>query len=97
MGQRFRVSRWSESAERLFGWKAEEVIGKHVSDWHFVFDEDVDAVAQVTYRQRVGAELLGVQHNRNYNKDGSVLYCEWYNSVLHDDERQTRFRALARS
>ena len=81
----FRVSRWSESAERLFGWKADEVIGKHVSDWHFVFDDDVDAVAQVTNRQRVGAELLGVQHNRNYTKDGSVLYCEWYNSVLHDD------------
>ncbi|HUS11154.1 MAG TPA: PAS domain S-box protein, partial [Pyrinomonadaceae bacterium] len=36
----FRVSRWSASAQRLFGWKAEEVIGKHVSDWHFVFDED---------------------------------------------------------
>ncbi len=80
-----RVSRWSESAERLFGWKAHEVIGKYVSDWHFVFDEDVDAVAQVTYRQRLGAERLGVQHNRNYTKDGSVLYCEWYNSVLHDD------------
>jgi len=79
-----RVSRWSESAERLFGWKADEVLGKHVGDWHFVFDEDVDAVAQVTYRQRVGAELHGVQRNRNYTRDGSVLYCEWYNSVLHD-------------
>ncbi|HYV02985.1 MAG TPA: PAS domain-containing sensor histidine kinase, partial [Blastocatellia bacterium] len=81
----FRVSRWSESAERLYGWKASDVLGKHVSDWHFVFDEDVDAVAQLTHRQRVGVELQGVQHNRNYTKDGSVLYCEWYNSVLLDD------------
>ena len=81
----FRVSRWSASAERLFGWTAEEVIGKHVSEWHFVFDEDADAVAEVTYRQRVGAERLGVQHNRNYTRDGTILYCEWYNSVLHDD------------
>lgn len=81
----FRVSRWSASAERLFGWKPDEVIGKHVSDWHFVFDEDVDAVEQVTNRQRVGTELLGVQHNRNYTRDGSILYCEWYNSVLHDE------------
>ncbi len=81
----FRVSRWSESAERLFGWKAEEVIGKHVDDWHFVFDEDIDAVEQVTNRQRVGEELQGVQRNRNYTKDGEVLYCEWYNSVLRDD------------
>ena len=80
-----RVSRWSESAERLFGWKAEEVLGKHVGEWHFVFDEDVDAVAQVTHRHRAGAELLGVQRNRNYTRDGSILYCEWYNSVLRDD------------
>lgn len=84
----FRVSRWSASAERLYGWKPDEVLGKYVSDWHFVFDEDVDAVAQVTNRQRVGAELLGVQRNRNYTKDGSVLYCEWYNSVLHDENGQ---------
>jgi PAS domain S-box-containing protein len=81
----FRVSRWSAAAERIFGWKPEEVIGKHVSEWHFVFDEDVDAVAQATNRQRVGVELQGVQRNRNYTKAGSVLHCEWYNSVLHDD------------
>jgi len=81
----FRVSRWSESAERVFGWKADEVLGKHVGDWHFVFDEDADAVEQVTNRQRVGQELHGVLHNRNYTKNGAVLYCEWYNSVLHNE------------
>jgi PAS domain S-box-containing protein len=81
----FRVSRWSESAEGLFGWKAEEVIGKHVNEWQFVFADDVDAVALVTNRQREGVEVQGVQRNRNYTRDGSVLFCEWYNSVLHDD------------
>jgi PAS domain S-box-containing protein len=81
----FRVSRWSESAERLFGWKAEEVIGKHATDWHFVFAEDVDAVEGVSNRQRMGEELRGVQRNRNYTKDGAILYCEWYNSVLRDE------------
>ncbi len=81
----FQVSRWSESAERLFGWRADEVLGKHVSDWHFVFDEDLDAVVQVTDRQRVGAELRGVLRNRNYTKAGGVLHCEWYNSVLRDE------------
>ena len=80
----FCVSHWSESAERLFGWKAEEVIGKHVGDWQFVFAEDADAVERVTHRQRMGTELHGVQRNRNYTKEGSILFCEWYNSVLHD-------------
>ncbi|HEU5458968.1 MAG TPA: PAS domain S-box protein [Pyrinomonadaceae bacterium] len=81
----FRVSRWSESAERLFGWKAEEVIGKHVNEWRFVFADDVDAVALVTNRQREGVEVQGVQRNRNYTRDGDILFCEWYNSVLKDD------------
>jgi PAS domain S-box-containing protein len=84
----FRVSRWSESAERLFGWKAEDVIGKHVNEWQFVFADDVDAVALVTNRQREGVEVQGVQRNRNYTREGSVLYCEWYNSVLRDDRDQ---------
>ena len=81
----FRVSRWSESAERLFGWKADEVIGKHVNEWQFVFADDVDAVALVTNRQREGVEVQGVQRNRNYTRAGSVIFCEWYNSVLRDD------------
>lgn len=84
----FRVSRWSESAERLFGWKSDEVIGKHVNEWQFVFADDVDAVALVTNRQRQGFEVQGVLRNRNYTRDGSVLFCEWYNSVLHDDRGQ---------
>ncbi len=84
----FRVSRWSESAERLFGWKADEVIGKHVNEWQFVFADDVDAVALVTNRQREGVEVQGVQRNRNYTREGSILFCEWYNSVLRDDRDQ---------
>jgi PAS domain S-box-containing protein len=81
----FRVSRWSESAEALFGWQAEEVLGKHVNEWHFVFADDVSAVDTVTFRQREGVEVQGVLYNRNYKKDGSVIHCEWYNSVLHDE------------
>ncbi|HSS18682.1 MAG TPA: PAS domain S-box protein [Pyrinomonadaceae bacterium] len=79
-----RVSRWSDAAERLFGWTEAEVLGKHVGDWHFVFEDDIDAVAQVTHRQRAGSESIGMQSNRNFTKDGHVLFCEWYNSVLHD-------------
>ena len=81
----FRVSRWSVSAERLFGWNAEDVLGKHVNEWRFVFADDVDAVALVTNRQREGVEVQGVTRNRNYTRAGSVLYCEWYNSVLRDE------------
>jgi PAS domain S-box-containing protein len=80
----FRVSRWSPFAEILFGWKAEEVLGKSVDEWKFVLPEDIEAVYKVGYRQRQGLERHGVSRNRNYTKQGTVLHCEWYNSVLYD-------------
>ena len=81
----FRLSRWSPSAERIFGWKAQEVLGKRVSDWRFVFSDDIDAIKEVMLRQRQNIEQCSVSRNRNYAKDGSVLHCEWYNSVLYDE------------
>ncbi len=81
----FRVSRWAPSAERLFGWKQNEVIGKRVADWDFVFPDDLEAVFEVGYRQRQTKERHGVSRNRNYTKNGDVLYCEWYNSTLYDE------------
>ena len=81
----FRLSRWSPSAERIFGWKAEEVLGKRISDWRFVFSDDIDAIKEVMLRQRQNIEQCSVSRNRNYAKDGSLLHCEWYNSVLCDE------------
>lgn len=80
----FRLSRWSPSAERIFGWKANEVLGKRITDWQFVFVDDIEEVKKIRMRQLKGSEQHGVSKNRNYTRDGSVLHCEWYNSVLYD-------------
>ena len=81
----FKVLRWSPAAQKLFGWKAEEVLGKRFSDWEFVVAEDVDAVNQVGVRQNEGQELHGISRNRNYTKLGGILHCEWYNSALYTE------------
>ncbi len=80
-----RITRWSRSAQKVFGWKTEEVLGKQANDWRFVFDEDVEMVSETIERIVDSREPQILSRNRNYAKDGSVLHCEWYNSMLCDE------------
>ncbi|HEY9799390.1 MAG TPA: PAS domain S-box protein [Leptolyngbyaceae cyanobacterium] len=79
------VTRWSSAAEKIFGWLAEEVLGKHIQDLHMVYEEDVTVVAQVGDRLLSGQESQIINYNRNYTKDGKVIHCEWYNSTITDE------------
>jgi PAS domain S-box-containing protein len=81
----FKVLRWSPAAQKLYGWRAEEVLGKRFSDWQFVVSDDINAVNEVGHRQNQGQEHHGISRNRNYTKLGSILHCEWYNSALYSD------------
>jgi diguanylate cyclase (GGDEF)-like protein/PAS domain S-box-containing protein len=79
----FKIQRWSGQAEKIFGWRADEVLGKHFSDWKFVYEEDIEPVNVAV--QQLLQERTNVTSNRNYTKDGAVIYCEWHNSVLCDE------------
>ncbi|MEG4346393.1 PAS domain S-box protein [Microcoleus sp. A003_D6] len=81
----FRVVRWSSMAEQIFGWSAAEVIGKEWPKWSIVHQEDLDQVCAVANQLLQGREPGNICHNRNHTKDGSVIYCEWYNSALTDE------------
>src|SRR5690242_18612595 len=81
----FKVLRWSPAAQKLFGWKADEVLGKRFSDWEFVVPDDLDVVNQVGHRQNEGKEVHGISRNHNYTKLGTILHCEWYNSALYNE------------
>jgi PAS domain S-box-containing protein len=84
----FRVSRWSDMAEKIFGWQAAEVMGKRPSEWQFVFEEDAERIAHVMNKLISTQEQRNITFNRNYRQDGSVIQCEWYNSALPDASGQ---------
>lgn len=73
---------WTGNAERMFGWSASEVVGKRVDEWRFVYEEDWDRVRKTMDAMQRGQNFVG--HNRNYRKDGRIIYCEWHNSALLD-------------
>jgi PAS domain S-box-containing protein len=80
----FTVTRWAGEAEKIFGWSAEEVVGKPIMDLHLIYEEDIPIVERVMAQLTDGVKRRVVSANRNYTKDRRILHCEWYNSVLLD-------------
>lgn len=89
-GPDMRLTRWSGEAEHMFGWKAEEVLGRQMDDFRWIYPEDRPKVDKVTTGLRDGTAPRRLSANRNYRKDGSVVWCEWYNSSLLDESGKLR-------
>ncbi|OHC69030.1 MAG: hypothetical protein A2045_04020 [Rhodocyclales bacterium GWA2_65_20] len=82
----FRVTRWSGDAERIFGWRADEIVGQAIAELRWVHEDDAALVQRTAAELSSGAASKNLCINRNYRKDGSVVQCEWYNSALHDKD-----------
>jgi len=82
------IKRWSKRAEEIFGWEASEALGKNVYDIDFpiIYKEDIPAVDTINEQLIKGVVDRNLSLNRNYTKDGTVIYSEWYNSVLRDEQ-----------
>jgi PAS domain S-box-containing protein len=80
------IIRWSPKAEELFGYTEEEAISEDGLLQKFIHEDDVEFVRQKiqeTYKK--GSRDLSVI-NRNITKEGKTIYCEWYNSLLYNNE-----------
>jgi PAS domain S-box-containing protein len=80
----FFVTRWAGDAEKIFGWTSSEIVGKPIMDLHIIYDPDIPIVEKTMIRLTSG-ETKVVSSNRNITRDGRVIYCTWYNSVLLDE------------
>ena len=89
-GPDMRLTRWLGAAERIFGWKEEEVLGKRMEDLRWIYHEDQVQVEEVSGELVTGKNPRRFSANRNYRKDGSVIHCEWHNSSLVDESGNLR-------
>ncbi len=80
----FHIIRWSDEAQNMFGWAADEVTGKQMNDLPWIYEEDLELV-EIESRNLFSAKTpRSVNTNRNVRKDGSVIWCEWYDSATYD-------------
>lgn len=83
----FRIIQWSKRAEAIFGWTADDTIGKKFGDLALVCEEDREAVSAIELELAAGNGNTSI--NRNYTKSGQVIWCRWFNSIIRNGDSFT--------
>jgi len=74
----------SKRAEEIFGWTLKEFIENEKSGYSQVYEDDRAKVFKIAKQLLSGqVKKNNIQH-RNYTRDGSIIWCNWFNSVLKD-------------
>ncbi len=77
------ITFWNKIAEELFGWEEREVLGKKT--YQFLVPEEDIEVAQQTLEEMVTGDVNStIKEVRNISKNGKVLFCKWYYSLLRN-------------
>jgi PAS domain S-box len=84
--QQLKIKRWSPQAERIFGWKSAEILGQQWSDFQGIFATDILKVTKQMIQLIDGTETHQIIEAQNRTKDGKIIDCEWYNSVVRDED-----------
>jgi PAS domain S-box-containing protein len=79
-----RVTDWNTRAEKMFGWKREEVLGRNFFD--FLIPETVRFQIEDVAQALLHGELPSCNINENLTKSGKIILCEWNNATRYDDE-----------
>jgi PAS domain S-box-containing protein len=81
--QEFRIVGWNPAAERIFGWSADEAMGKHPFEL-IVPPEMQPRVSRTWSKLCEGDESSGDSTGAAIRKDGTKISCAWFNTPLRD-------------
>lgn len=78
------ITDWNRHAEKTFGWSREETLGRNF------FDLIIPASARSSVEDVTARLLEGLMPSRSINenikKDGSIILCEWNNTIQYDSQ-----------
>jgi len=78
--EQFKIIQWSKRAEEIFGWTSQEVIGKQPTDFPLIYQEDIASVNVAIAQLQAGEGNTLI--NRNHTKNGRLIWCQWFNSII---------------
>lgn len=76
----------SKRAAAVFACSPQELVDEPFDLLEFVHSDDIEAVRTVMRAITSGEISHNESVNRNRTKEGAVIYCQWYNSALKDEE-----------
>lgn len=77
----FTVASWNPGAQRLFGYSEAEALGR---DGRFIVPESARGGVDAVWRELVANRGGFRSTNQNVCKNGTLVYCDWYNAPLVD-------------
>lgn len=82
--EQLRITAWNRQAERIFGWRAEEVMGRNFLELMVPGGEQEQV--QHAIRQAIDDDAGSNSRNWNLTRSGEQILCEWMNAVLRDSD-----------
>ena len=76
------VLSWNPAAEAVFGWSAGEALGRNGL---FIVPENERAEVKALWADLIATRGGYRHYNQNLTRDGRIIDCEWYNTVLTDE------------
>jgi len=81
-----KIKSWSKRAEEIFGWTETEFAEMLKDGLTQVYADDISWVSKMTNELIAGSVEKNTLQCRHYTKDGRVIWCEWFNSTLKNED-----------
>jgi PAS domain S-box-containing protein len=81
----FRILDWNSSAERIFGYTRDEVLGMGPPFERILPPHERPKLAETLGRILLG-DMTAHSDHENLTEDGRTITCEWFNTPLIDDD-----------
>lgn len=85
---KLQVRSWSKRATEIFGWTEAEVMDHQRSGISQVFEEYIPRLTVIARQLIEGDAERNIIQHKGYTKNGQVVWCEWFNSVIKDENGQ---------